>query len=146
MSSAALAKKRRAAPQQTAQQPIQNTQIQQPAPAAQSGRVQVSIPQMFALMERRISSVEKDVREYLGTKEESEPKEDSESFKKLTDEYESRFELLAIEMNNMKDLLMKLQSFTMDVNKVLLERNGMSDMIEPSVIETEVLETIEEDE
>lgn len=146
MSSAALAKKRRAAPQQTAQQPIQNTQTQQPAPAAQSGRVQVSIPQMFALMERRISSVEKDVREYLGTKEESESKEDSETFKKLTDEYESRFELLAIEMNNMKDLLMKLQSFTMDVNKVLLERNGMSDMIEPSLIETEVLETIEEDE
>jgi hypothetical protein len=143
MSSAALAKKRRAVPQQPVQQPIQNTQSQQAASAAPSGRVPVTIPQMFALMERRISSVEKDVREYLGTKEESESKDDSDSFKKLTDEYESRFELLAIEMNSMKDLLMKLQSFTMDVNKVLLER---TDMIEPSLIETEVLETIEEDE
>ena len=143
MSSAALAKKRRAVPQQPVQQPIQNTQSRQAASAAPSGRVPVTIPQMFALMERRISSVEKDVREYLGTKEESESKDDSDSFKKLTDEYESRFELLAIEMNSMKDLLMKLQSFTMDVNKVLLER---TDMIEPSLIETEVLETIEEDE
>jgi len=36
-------------------------------------------------------------------------------------EYNSRFDLLAEEINNLKDIVMKLQSYTMDVNKTLME-------------------------
>ena len=44
--------------------------------------------------------------------------------------FDRRFELLAEEINNLKDLLLKLQSYTMDVNKTLMEErvNVFSDL------------------
>lgn len=38
----------------------------------------------------------------------------------VIDEFNNRFEILATEINEMKDILLKLQSYTMDVNKMLL--------------------------
>ena len=40
---------------------------------------------------------------------------------KIIDEFNGRFEIFAEEIANMKDVIMKLQSYTMDVNKTLLE-------------------------
>ena len=37
------------------------------------------------------------------------------------DEFNARFELLADEIANMKNIVLSLQSYTMDVNKMLLE-------------------------
>jgi hypothetical protein len=46
------------------------------------------------------------------------------------DEFNHRFEVLAEEMNNIKDIVLKLQSYTMEVNKTLLEEriNVFSDL------------------
>ena len=39
----------------------------------------------------------------------------------ITEEFNDRYELLASEIQNIKDIVIKLQSFTMDVNKTLME-------------------------
>jgi len=39
----------------------------------------------------------------------------------IVDEFNTRFSILAEEIDSMKDILIKLQSFTMDVNKNLLD-------------------------
>ena len=39
----------------------------------------------------------------------------------IIDEFNTRFEMFATEIADMKDMILKLQSYTMDVNKMLLE-------------------------
>lgn len=39
----------------------------------------------------------------------------------LFQEFDKRFEILAEEISNLKDMLLKLQTYTMDVNKTLME-------------------------
>jgi hypothetical protein len=39
----------------------------------------------------------------------------------MLQEFDKRFEILAEEINNLKDMLLKLQSYTMEVNRTLLE-------------------------
>ena len=41
----------------------------------------------------------------------------------VMNEFNSRFELIAEEIANMKDVVIKLQSYTMDVNKALLDEH-----------------------
>lgn len=55
---------------------------------------------------------------------------DSSNLPQILDEYNSRFMLLAEEIASLKDTLMKLQGYTMDVNKMLLEErvNVLSDL------------------
>jgi hypothetical protein len=52
------------------------------------------------------------------------------SVAEVLQEYENRFMLLAEEIAQLKDTLMKLQTYTMDVNKMLLEErvNVLSDL------------------
>lgn len=38
-----------------------------------------------------------------------------------TEEFETRFEILAEEISNLKQIVLSLQSYTMDVNKMLME-------------------------
>jgi hypothetical protein len=39
----------------------------------------------------------------------------------VLDEFNSRFETMAVEIENLKNIVLSLQSYTMDVNKMLLE-------------------------
>jgi Ser/Thr protein kinase RdoA (MazF antagonist) len=48
-------------------------------------------------------------------------KEDDTQLKELLAEYDERFQILATEIQDIKDIVLKLQSYTMDVNKTLLE-------------------------
>ena len=117
MSSAALAKKRRAAQPQVPSLP---TPSQTPSTQSQNNRVPVSIPQMFSLMEKRINTLEKEIK-MKSVQSNTVAEEDS---KKIFEEYDSRFDLFAIEINTIKDVLLNLQTYTINVNKVLLEQNG----------------------
>jgi hypothetical protein len=45
-------------------------------------------------------------------------------FNTIINEFNSRFELFAHEISEMKDIVLKLQSYTMDVNKTLLEERN----------------------
>jgi hypothetical protein len=47
-------------------------------------------------------------------------------FNNIINEFNSRFELFAQEITEIKDIVLKLQSYTMDVNKTLLEEREQS--------------------
>ena len=143
MSSAALAKKRRAA-----QQPVQTpTPLPTPPqnPSVQNQRVPVSIPQMFSLMEKRINTLEKEMKTFA-TKPNADVENNKtadEDSKKIFEEYEARFELLAMEISTIKDVLLNLQTYTINVNRVLLEQNGTIDV--PDLSQEPLLKKFKED-
>jgi enamine deaminase RidA (YjgF/YER057c/UK114 family) len=67
----------------------------------------------------------------------------------IIQEYNSRFELLAEEIGNLKDIVLKLQSYTLEVNKTLMEEriNVFSDMGDSRQLSGEniVLEQMDDD-
>jgi hypothetical protein len=57
----------------------------------------------------------------------------------ILSDYNQRFELLTQELADLKNLILKLQSYTMDVNRTLLEDRfvipaGVSDQVEPNIV------------
>ena len=114
MSSAALAKKRRAAPL-TPQQPVINTQQQ----SKQSPKI--TVQQALAILDSRLAKLEKMPLDPSHTVV-KESDDENLQLKELVSEYENRFELLVNEINNLKDTVFKLQTFTMEVNKDMYEK------------------------
>ena len=120
-SSISAAKKRRANISQTQQQPpIQQQQQQQ-----QTGAKPMSLPQVLKMFDSRLATLEKATKE---AKPESSivesqivSQEETNAIKEILNEYDERFQMLAGEIQEMKSALMKLQTYTMDVNKTLLE-------------------------
>ena len=116
MSSAALAKKRRAAPL-TPQQPVTNTQQQ----SNQLSSPKITVQQALAILDSRLSKLEKMPLDTSHTVA-KDSDHDNLQLKELVSEYENRFELLVNEINNLKDTVFKLQTFTMEVNKDMYEK------------------------
>lgn len=61
-----------------------------------------------------------------------------ENFKLMNEslnDYDSRFEILANEISDLKTILLKLHSYTMDVNKMLLEEKQQFDSIASNISE-----------
>ena len=121
MSSAALARKRRA--NLTSEGGNQST-IGMAEPSSQEGkpRVNMTIPQVLSVFEKRIMDIEK----MIITQPQSESNTKvSDGMKQVIDEYEERFEMLLTQINQMKEMISGLQMYTMEVNKILLERSGI---------------------
>jgi len=108
---------------------------QQPQMNSQNG---LTLPQVIALVDTRLIKLEKFMKD---TQENGMPSmppqvrfdvpvEQGDNLSHVLQEYENRFMLLAEEMAQLKDTLMKLQTYTMDVNKMLLEErvNVLSDL------------------
>jgi len=109
-----------------------------PAPPATG----LTLPQVIALVDSRLIKLEKFMKDTLETGLPAADSERSVSFAQdavtgeetsvadVLQEYENRFMLLAEEIAQLKDTLMKLQTYTMDVNKMLLEErvNVLSDL------------------
>lgn len=104
-----------------------------PAPQGSTG---LTLPQVISVIDRRLVTLETFMKE---TKEGSAPMmmqgEDVDGdgeegagvivpaeFNAFVDEINNRFQMLASEIETMKNALLKLQTFTMDVNKSLLEK------------------------
>lgn len=105
MSSAlARARNRRAAPSET-----NNTAPPSPVVASTTPRP-TSINDIFNTIKIRLDGLET---------EQNVTRENTSFSEELIVEYESRFELILKEITEMKDLIMKVQSFTMEVNKSL---------------------------
>jgi hypothetical protein len=152
----ASAKQRRAfinAPIQT-----QNSTISQ-QPTSTNSTTGLTLQQVISLFDRRIISLESYVKESKDdanrkiTFEDEMPTEnDSNSINNMTEiieEFNSRFDLFAQEIGNLKDLILKLQSFTMEVNKTLMEEriNILSDLGSNNIDdETLIVESIMESE
>lgn len=106
----------------------------------------LTLPQVIALIDTRLVTLEKfmkDSQEGPSSKSVSfsdsvneNSDEQGDDITQVLSEYESRFMLLAEEIAGLKDSLMKLQTYTMDVNKMLLEErvNVLSDLSEEKFI------------
>ena len=130
MSNANASAKKRRAPQSLENTPPAPVSTRQGANnnTTTPSNAALTLPQVIALFDARLIKLEKAVNE---------PK-DIVSNKNsgidlnvdILNEINSRFELLAEEISNIKDIVLKLQSYTMDVNKTLLEEriNVFSDL------------------
>jgi hypothetical protein len=111
MSSAALARKRRA-----------NGVTDSPPPTPQSQpKVGLTLTQVFSVIDTRLKQLENSKSE---KKSETSPAVDTFT-NDLLQEYEARFQMLATEMQELKDTIMKLQTFTMEVNHVLFKERQL---------------------
>jgi hypothetical protein len=92
----------------------------------QGGGVRMSVPQVLAMFDSRLNKLEAAAKGPVSTR--ATPEVD----RSVLDDMESKFMMLAEEITTMKDVIMKLQAFTMDVNKTLFEERIqiMSDMNE----------------
>lgn len=89
----------------------------------------LTMTEMVTLLNSRVVALER------GTNQTATSSNDNatlEEFRSLSDEINIRFELFANEIANLKDTVMKLQTYTMDVNKMLMnERIQILSNIEP---------------
>jgi hypothetical protein len=74
------------------------------------------LQQVISLLDTRLTTVEKAVNN-------QEPSAEvlPSNISEILDDFQQKFVILAGEINSLKDIVLKLQSYTMDVNKALLE-------------------------
>jgi hypothetical protein len=102
-----------------------------PAPSSQ-GQVQpnvntqgLTLPQVIALVDKRLITLETFMKE-TNAQSASASGDNikltaSIPIPEILDEFNSRFEILAQELETIKDVVLKLQSYTMEVNKMLVD-------------------------
>jgi hypothetical protein len=128
----------------------------------------LTLPQVIAVIDQRLITLEKFMNDNTVENDPSIPNldengedqtgqtgivMDSKEFNTFVDEINNRFQMLAEEINTLKDTVMKLQAYTMDVNKVLLSeitKNEGGEMPAISLGENEnvkyILESMQEAE
>jgi len=119
MSAANAAARKRRAPVEIPQQTTITPQQTQSRPAAG-----LTLPQVIAVIDTRLTQLEKFAKEQQSNNiQTSLPTNDLQITNNdvFLQELEGRFEVLVEEIQNLKDMLLKLQSYTMDVNKTLME-------------------------
>lgn len=86
----------------------------------------LTLPQVITLVDQRLVVLENHMKDNLRRQDEDsvmfrEPAQPTSEFSsELLDEFNNRFETLAQEIENMKRIVLNLQSYTMEVNKTLL--------------------------
>jgi hypothetical protein len=128
----AAARKRRAPasllPSNPPPTPTNGQQVQPSNPA-----VGLTLPQVIALVDQRLVVVETFMKNtQQGGIVSSNASENVET-NSVLEEINSRYDLLAEEVINLKNIVLNLQSYTMEVNKTLMEERIriLSDVIEP---------------
>ena len=140
MSQANAAARKRRAGGATLQDNVAPTQTNNNLPQAPKGGL--TLPQVISLVDKRLVTLETFMKESQssqsnGTKTSSVSAESAsatsaseEAVNQLADEFDSKFSMLAQELAELKDVVLKLQSYTMEVNKTLYEERitVLSDM------------------
>ena len=125
--SLASARKRRAP---AANDPTPST----PTPSQQSQQAGFTLPQVITLIDKRLITLE----QFMKSQEESATlhgkisnelkpqnvsvsKELPSNINEIVEEFNSRYVILAEEIDNLKNIVLNLQSYTMEVNKTLME-------------------------
>lgn len=95
----------------------------------------LTLPQVISLVDKRLVTLEtfmKETQQTVPQPQQSTPQQSAseEAMNSLADEFNSKFEILAQEVADLKDIVLKLQSYTMEVNKTLYEERiqVLSDM------------------
>jgi hypothetical protein len=122
---------------QAQQQNQRMGQVQQGLAQGQAQPSGLTLQQVIAVIDKRLVNVELGLNEIKSNKTQtvfSQPEQqstiDDDAFTSMVSEFNDRFELIAMEINNLKDVVIKLQSYTMEVNRTLLEEriNILSDL------------------
>ena len=116
--SIAAAKRRRAGviEQQQPPPPPLATQQGQPGGVPTS---RLTLPQIITLFDSRISKLENSAPAVAQSSAADDEK--NESIAAYVEEMDHKFSLLVEEITTLKDIVLKLQSFTMEVNKMLVD-------------------------
>lgn len=83
-----------------------------------SSASQMTLQQVIATVDKRLTQLEKFAK--TGTSVNSGESANTD-ISLIVDEFNSRFEMIVTEINSLKDVVMKLQTYTMDVNKMLVD-------------------------
>jgi hypothetical protein len=139
MSQANAAARKRRAGGATLQDNVAPTQTNNNLPQAPKGGL--TLPQVISLVDKRLVTLETFMKESQsnekqnnGTKTSGESASSvsvsEDAVNQLADEFDSKFSMLAQELAELKDVVLKLQSYTMEVNKTLYEERitVLSDM------------------
>jgi hypothetical protein len=134
----ASAKSRRAFPQN---QGLPTSQPPAPVATQQPQQSGLTLPQVVSLIDKRLIQLETFMKETKDSTGKKVTFEDSSAsavrstdsdpnLSKVIDEFNTRFDIFAEEISNLKDIVLKLQSYTMEVNKTLMEEriNVFSDL------------------
>jgi hypothetical protein len=139
--SLASAKRRRANMQP------ETTSTPTPSPAPSQPQSKMTIPAYLSLLESRLLQLEKRVDGSDGTTlmVEMDTLDGTKNTMKITDymeDMDKRFHMLAEEITSMKDIVLSLQRYTLEVNQNLLNQMTSSNpelsTMQPPVIEEEV--------
>ena len=105
-------------PQQMQPQQMQPQQMQPQQMQPQPGE-RLSLPQVIHIINTRLLKLESFANE--STNNVSQQVNEDPKYDELFEEFDKRYNLLADELNKLKDIILSLQSFTMEVNKALIE-------------------------
>ena len=140
MSSAlSAAKKRRA--QIDPVRPVGGSAAVAPSPVGPTDTQGLTLPQVIALIDKRLIHLEHFSKGINTTVQELQNNgvavssndsvtnnEEFQSIQSILDDMNSRFDIMAEEIANMKNIVLSLQSYTMNVNKMLLQNLQSSDL------------------
>ena len=115
-SNAAAIRRRVGAQGVPAQVPTQST-AQSSTSAPSSAPAQMTLQQVITTVDKRLTQLETIVKSNNNNTNNN----DSSDLPLVVDEFNNRFELIVTEINSLKDIVMKLQSYTMEVNKMLVD-------------------------
>ena len=137
MSSANAAAKKRRANVGSSNQTESSTTLPSSSEKSKNG---LTLPQVIALVDSRLTKLEESTSQQHKPSPTDHVSEDA--LKPILQEYDHRFTMLATQINDIKEIVIKLQSYTMDVNKSLLEERihfmneSSSDLLQNSVLES----------
>jgi hypothetical protein len=119
----ASARKRRAPPEPAAPAPRTANAVSQPQGVNTPG---LTLPQVISLVDKRLTVLEIHAKEQLAKEPSSSQVQVQNApvpsnIAEVLDEYSGRFDIIAEELASLKNMLLTLQSFTMDVNKTLMQ-------------------------
>ena len=115
-SNAAAIRRRVGAQGVPAPTPTQSTPNMPTPPSNQSSApAQMTLQQVISTVDKRLTQLETIVQSNNNNANES------SDLPLVVDEFNNRFELIVTEINSLKDIVMKLQSYTMEVNKMLVD-------------------------
>ena len=111
------AKKRRAPPstEPIKVNPSPNTPMNSPANTG------LTLPQVISLIDKRLINLETVTKNITTTQTNDSDNNETVLPEMFMEELQSRFDIMADEIANLKNIVLKLQTYTMDVNKILLE-------------------------
>lgn len=118
------------------------------SPVSSQPQSGLSLQQVIALVDKRLTNLETFAKETKSAPpvqvqtSAPAPSVNPEEINALADEFNGKFELIANELAELKDIVMKLQSYTMEVNKTLMQDRVriLSDMGSGNGIEINVQE------